>query len=428
MQKPLIWGNHPEIQEKFDILFEEQGYTLKECAEFLTDEFGRTFTENQLSRRRYNAKGDNNSTPILKQYFDDIQEDIVNNRSVESMASGEVRAKGDIVFADDELITADKLMKAFGYDPNEFVVTTSGASVRDSVRREDDKKIYSCRISVKRKVVPMSTEQMGEIINEISQFNVDKRIDIDYTKNTSTLVIPIYDKHFGISDLAHYKGELAQILSYIESRQPQSIILALGGDLFHNDSIVHGTTTKGTFIDKVDMFEAIRDFKEYFHAIITKALEVAEDVIVVGVAGNHDTTIGQLVTEMLEAKYPQAEWVIPKTEFELWRRAIVVNGVFFGFTHGDSARANIDRVFSNEFPKEWGNADTREVFIGHLHSKKTKQWVTENVNGVTIREMPSANLADGYHMQNAYTGSMHETMLFLYEDGHIKEERHIHTK
>ena len=62
------------------------------------------------------------------------------------------------------------------------------------------------------------------------------------------LEIPLFDMHFGIADLEFYRNSLEEILGIIHSKRWAKIIIPVGQDLFHNDSIAKGVTTKRTKI------------------------------------------------------------------------------------------------------------------------------------------------------------------------------------
>ena len=52
------------------------------------------------------------------------------------------------------------------------------------------------------------------------------------------LEIPLFDMHFGIADMDFYQDTLESILSIVSSKHWDMIVIPVGQDLFHNDSIV----------------------------------------------------------------------------------------------------------------------------------------------------------------------------------------------
>lgn len=411
----LKWNEHPEIQARFNELM-DTGMTYREMADIMSDEFGRPFTPNQLMKRKHNM-----GSTIIERLADEL--DFKPKTTITENSNG-INISGDILVDENKPITGDYLMEMFGYDKSEFEVMNSSSTVWDAPTVGSKQKMYRCKLTVKRKIVPLSSEDIAKIVTEVEpKYIVNNEQFMPDTD--SILVIPVYDKHFGISSLESYSDELSEIVESIDDLGHGSVVIGLGGDLFHNDSIIHGATTRGTQIDKVDMFKAVGDFTEYISTIIETSLSVSNDVQVVSVAGNHDTTVGYLVTETIRSKYPQCTWHNAFSESQLWRRAILVNDVMLGFAHGDKSTANIDRVFSNEFPREWGLAKSRDIYIGHLHSKRELQVMTENRDGVTVRRMPSANKLDNYHIQNGFTGANARTVLTYYANGKIKGEYYI---
>ena len=95
------------------------------------------------------------------------------------------------------------------------------------------------------------------------------------------LEIPLFDMHFGIADLYYYKGTLSEILAIIGSKKWDKIIIPVGQDLFHNDSIVNGITSKGTLIEKVGLKQALYDAKTFYYNIIDTAIQNANEVKVI---------------------------------------------------------------------------------------------------------------------------------------------------
>ena len=104
------------------------------------------------------------------------------------------------------------------------------------------------------------------------------------------LEIPLFDMHFGIADMDYYRDTLEEILAIVSSKHWDKIIIPVGQDLFHNDSIVDGKTTKGTAIEKVNVRKAVYDAATFYFNLIDTALHKANSVEVIYSPGNHDNT------------------------------------------------------------------------------------------------------------------------------------------
>lgn len=105
------------------------------------------------------------------------------------------------------------------------------------------------------------------------------------------LEIPLFDMHFGIADMDYYRDALEEILAIVGSKHWDRIIIPVGQDLFHNDSITQGRTTKGTLIEKVNLKQAVYDAETFYFNLIDTALQNANEVSVIY---SPATTIRQL--------------------------------------------------------------------------------------------------------------------------------------
>lgn len=424
----LDWKKNPHY-DKLVLNMTENGHTNAEIAEHFTQMIGSEVKANQISKRKYNNSEYYASNGVkvqgkgaLQKHFQETADDVLGLKGVNTKPDGSVELDGTMVANSDQLADDDYLLEMFGYDKDVWTVVSSSSTIWDGAVKGGKQKMYRCKVTVKRKVVPLSLEKITSIVSTVKPIKVKDLTPAMSTKG-ATMLIPMYDKHFGISDLNHYSHEMNQIATEMAFYSPETTIISLGGDIFHNDSIVHGTTTKGTIIDKVDMIQAIGDFIVYFDTIMEQAVRHSDRIVVVAVAGNHDTTIGYLVAQMLEIKWSNYD----KVEFDVsfgYRKAIVVDDVFLGFAHGDKARKNIAQLFANEFPELWGKAHYREVLVGHLHSNKGEKPMYEDVMGCMVRQMPSYNKLDDYHTFNGYTMATAQTLTLTYANGTINTINH----
>ena len=137
------------------------------------------------------------------------------------------------------------------------------------------------------------------------------------------LEIPLFDMHFGIADIEYYRDTLAEILAIVASKRWDRIVIPVGQDLFHNDSITKGVTTKGTLIEKVDLKKAVYDAKTFYFNLIDTALQYANEVSVMYSPGNHDKTVGWLFVQILKERYGD---IVDDSTKE--RKAVWWNGCF----------------------------------------------------------------------------------------------------
>ena len=219
------------------------------------------------------------------------------------------------------------------------------------------------------------------------------------------LEIPLFDMHFGIADLEYYKDTLAEILDIIQSKRWDKIMIPVGQDLFHNDSIANGITTKGTLIEKVGLKKAVYDAKVFYYNIIDAAIENANDVKVIYSPGNHDKTVGWLFAQILLERYGKD--IVDDSMAD--RKAVLWNGCFIGITHGDKKTDTAQGLrgkFTIEFPALFAVAKVREIHTGHLHRESCL-----DEYGVQVRRMSTGNKDDEWTITEGYK-SQKRFMLF----------------
>lgn len=227
------------------------------------------------------------------------------------------------------------------------------------------------------------------------------------------LEIPLFDMHFGIADLEYYRDTLAEILAIIKGKPWDKIIIPVGQDLFHNDSIEHGITTKGTPIEKVNLKQAVYDAKTFYFNIIDAAIESANEVQVMYSPGNHDKTVGWLFVQILLERYGKNIVDDSLTE----RKVVWWNGCFIGITHGNKRTDTAQGLrgkFTIEFPALFATAEVREIHTGHLHSEGYK-----DEYGVQVRRMSTGNKDDEWTITEGYK-SQKRFMLFEWAPDKLK--------
>jgi UDP-2,3-diacylglucosamine pyrophosphatase LpxH len=231
------------------------------------------------------------------------------------------------------------------------------------------------------------------------------------------LEIPLFDMHFGIADMEYYRDTLAEILAIVGSKHWDRIVIPVGQDLFHNDSITKGITTKGTLIDKVDLKKAVYDAKTFYFNLIDKAIQSANEVQVMYSPGNHDKTVGWLFVQMLKVRYGD---IVDDSTHE--RKAVWWNGCFIGITHGDKNTDNVNGLrgkFTMEFPTLFAMAKVREIHTGHLHREDSR-----DEYGVQVRRMSTGNKDDDWTTDEGYK-SQKRFMLFEYAPNRLKSIHYV---
>lgn len=244
-----------------------------------------------------------------------------------------------------------------------------------------------------------------EILEAIKQNTTYEKIEIIKKEEAKGMLeIPLFDMHFGVSDLNHYRDTLQEILLLIDKQVYEEINIIIGQDMMHNDNF-KGTTTKGTVIEKVDMIKAWNDAKTFWYNIIDKSIEKANKVQIIYSKGNHDTTISWAFMQMLKERYGDI------VEDSLKERKCLTYGTnFIGITHGEFRKnkpSDLRSQFSVRFPIEFANANVKELHCGHLHSEHEK-----DEYGVMCRRLSTANITDEWSDSEGYIGANKRFMLF----------------
>ena len=231
------------------------------------------------------------------------------------------------------------------------------------------------------------------------------------------LEIPLFDMHFGIADIDYYRNTLAEILGIVSSKHWDKIIIPVGQDLFHNDSITKGVTTKGTLIEKVDLKKAVYDAETFYFNLIDTAIKSANEVQVIYSPGNHDKTVGWFFARILKTRYGD---IVDDSTKE--RKAVWWNGCFIGITHGDKHTDTPNGLrgkFTMEFPTLFATAKVREIHAGHLHNEMSK-----DEYGVQVRRVSSGNKDDDWTTDEGYKAQK-RFMLFEYAPNRLKSIHYV---
>ena len=232
------------------------------------------------------------------------------------------------------------------------------------------------------------------------------------------LEIPLFDMHFGIANFEHYRDTLAEIIGIINEKHWDKIVIPVGQDLFHNDSIAKGITTKGTLIEKVDLKKAYLDAKKFYFNLIDAAILKANSVSVIYSPGNHDKTVGWLFVDMLKVRYGD---IVDDSVRE--RKAVWWNGCFVGITHGEKGNdtaAGLRGKFTKEFPALYATATVREIHTGHLHRESDSR----DEYGIQIRRLPTRNKDDEWTDEEGFM-SQKRFMLFEWHPGRLKRIHYV---
>ena len=270
---------------------------------------------------------------------------------------------------------------------------------------------------IKQKANDFDPEDFLKALREnVEPYEYNLKIDMTADR---MLEIPLFDMHWGVSFFEHYEPILNDILDLIHSRHWDRIVIPVGQDFFHNDSIVNPTTTKGTVVDKVDMTRAVKEGRQFIMAIIDAALSSANNVRVFYSAGNHDRSISWMFMQVLLERYG-ADVVDDSMEY---RKVFTYGKNSVMVTHGDSKQAtakNLAHIFPISYPEEFAQAKTREVHSGHLHHESEA-----DIYGVMVRRLSSGSAVDDWSNRQDFVGTHRRFMVFEWDLDSLRSIHYI---
>ena len=270
---------------------------------------------------------------------------------------------------------------------------------------------------IKQKAIDFDIEDIVEALRE----NVEPyKYIIPIDENADRMLeVPLFDMHWGISFLEDYKNVLDDILERIQSRHWDRIIIPFGQDYFHNDSLMIGTTSNGTAIEKVDMQRAVKEGRQFITAIIDTAIKNANSVRVLYTPGNHDRSVTWMFMQVLLERYG-SEIVDDTMEY---RKVFTYGKNSIMVTHGDSKQAtakNLAHIFAVSYPEYFAQATTREVHSGHLHHEKAG-----DIYGVMIRRLSSGVTVDDWSNRQDYIGTHRRFMIFEWDQNALRSIHYV---
>ena len=196
------------------------------------------------------------------------------------------------------------------------------------------------------------------------------------------------------------------------------VVFPISNDFFHTDNY-QNQTTAGTPQDV--LVEYNHEYEEGFDLLVTAInyiQELAKEVEVVLVQGNHDRTKSFYLAHALEVFFRNNEKVSFQREHSTTKH-VVLGNTFIGYHHGNCKIDELPLLFAtgkNSF--EFGSAKYREVHTGDKH-----HYMAKEVKGVRIQQMPSLSGTDRWHADNNYVNNIRAGLVLIYDpiDGKVGE-------
>jgi hypothetical protein len=316
----------------------------------------------------------------------------------EILNDGAYRSTKLLEMDDEQCKSKDFMLTAHGFSVDEWeIVTAKNKTWNVFSDKGGVRQLYSSCITVKPLVNGFNIEAVIAAVRQVEAVRVKRPT----SKTAGMLEIPPFDAHFGNSYFDDYEPSLERIVALIEQRKWDEVLFPIGSDLFHNNGL-RNQTASGTVIEGMDYPRAWADAVRFYRPQFEAALRQACRVIVRFIPGNHDEFAAWAFCQTLQAMFPQIEF-----DLEIRERKVHTYGdVCIGFTHGDKARKEFDRIFLAEFP-EFATAKVREIHTGHYHHETSK-----DEYGVMVRSLSTANRLDKWHTDQGYVGANRRFTVF----------------
>lgn len=377
-------------------LIKTNGTKWKLVSELMSKRFKKEFRYEQV-RARYRMNSDK-------------QETIEYKEATEILADGSHKSDKLLRMSSEQLKDTAFLLKGHGYDPTKWEIVNAKSSIWNQHNKQDGTiTLYSSKITVKPILSGMDWDKLIEVVENVSSVFVKPKY---IPGEERYLNIPLYDMHFGISDYNHYLPTQAKVLNVLKNQYKETLFI-IGSDLFHHNDH-RNRTASGREIEHADMSKAWEDAAKFYEPILHEALKNSGKVTGMFIKGNHSESLEWAFTKYLQARFPQITF---DTNFKE-RKVHMMGDIMIAATHGDKARKRLNENFATEFPIEWSQATTRELFIGHLHTEEVI-----DKGGILQRALSTRNKVDSWHDDHGYTASHKRFQLFEYSRNEIE---HIH--
>lgn len=336
--------------------------------------------------------------------------------SVTRNADGSVVANKLISLNQAQNLSDTDILEIFGYNSDDFKLDSFRYSAwgRD---KQTGQPLVSAKITISPVKDTVTTDDFIDAINN----DVEPVVPTDFQRQTSTqstdqsLVIPLFDMHFGITDLQVAYTYLCHLEDLISDKQYKDVVLVFGGDTFHSDFMTKTQTAKNTQLDHVDNKQALEDATDFFDDLIRIVNSHAQHIDVLAIGGNHDYDKQYLWMYAMSIKWQKFAEFHLTTET---RQYFQLGHVMLAILHGDQALNKIANLMSTENPQMWADCTSRIALSGHFHKNVIKQ-VGSNDDGVMLYQCSTIKPNDKYEADKGFTMAGHKLEVFTLNDHRI---------
>ena len=331
----------------------------------------------------------------------------------------------------------EDLLEACSVDQNEWEVDKYDIGTYEVTGFDNERKpitvtMFRTKAWLKRIKPELNLKQIKEqLIEDLRNLSPNvskiKRERPDDRNDLHLLEISAFDLHIGKIGIKgdEYNFDIAEerlfsaiehLLYRAQGYYIDKILFIVGNDLLNSDgdwpipSTTRGTPQFNTNYH-IDMYRTAR---RLMIKAIDKLSKIA-DIHIMVVPGNHDRESVMHLGDCLQLYYENNE-NIKVDNSDCLMKAIPYGNNLIVSDHGDGPKTNdLPGIISQRFKNMWSDVDYVEVHRGHFHTNKaTKLQAIEELNGITIRNLPSMSATDYWHDAKGFIGNIKKAQAFIY--------------
>jgi hypothetical protein len=318
--------------------------------------------------------------------------------------------------------TPSELLALHGYDILQWeLISCSNKAWNGTSKMQGTYTMYSSSIKVKPIQSFLTKDSIIEVFENLSP---PKHNPIVYKGGNKLLEFPIMDIHLGKLawdketgfdydlDVAEkrYVGAIMDIISKVKAYgfEIEKILFPIGQDFFNVDND-KGSTNKGTPQSIDSRWQKM--YKRGCDMVIWAVEELKQiaPVEICYVKANHDSMLSYFLVLNTSAWFRNCGEVsinISPTP----RKYYQYGKCMIGYSHGEEAKTQLDKLMAAESPKIWGDTVYRELHLGHLHTERVYEYA-----GLIIRRISSVTSADSWHTDSGYIGTVMKAQAFIWD-------------
>ena len=214
------------------------------------------------------------------------------------------------------------------------------------------------------------------------------------------------------SDIA--TAQVKAAVDYLVSASPASAqgMLVNVGDALHIDSRANVTPASGNLLDVDTRYSRLTRMCVFaLRHCVERMLQKHSIVHIVNAQGNHDPDSAGWISLCLSAFYEreprvQVDMTPNKFHYHTFGKNLI------GITHGDKLKHDdLPAIMAAARPREWGEAEHRYWWTGHIHHKRQTEY-----RGCVVESFNTLAAPDAWHSASGYIAKREMQSLVLHRE------------